>query len=463
MSHLISRRAQSRIVNHFASDTLKGAPEGFKPHPKPLHLDYGTPNEGFFPIKSIHVTVKQKPFEDQEPESVSESAKGKPVVIENRAADPSLIDIATGLQYSDVPGIPQLHKFTKDIIVRAHPPKYNDWETTVSCGAGEGLNKAIDVFLDEGDVVLLEEFTYTPILQAIQNAGAFPVPVRLDLEISSGNIDGIDFQYLSNLLDNWDELKPEFKGRKPKAFYTIASGQNPTGLTQSLNFRKKIYALAEKHDFVIIEDDPYGYLTLPPYKESELKTGPPLLELEDYLQNHLTPSVLVGHKKVIETIVTYSSLVTRFPSGTSQILVNNVIEQNFGGVDGWLGWILKLRSVYARRRNVLLFHLYESNAYKERYFDLIDPRAGMFVSVLVKFPKGTDVSEKLTLLQWKFRAYGVGVVSGLKMAVDPNFSLERGAFFRLTFAPAETDEEITEAAFRFTSAVNEFFQKGLQF
>ncbi|GEQ67074.1 hypothetical protein JCM33374_g737 [Metschnikowia sp. JCM 33374] len=503
MSHLISSRAQSRKLTHFSTDTLQDAPEGFKPHPDLLHLDYGTPNNGFFPVKSIEVTVKETPFEDAESaiapelsqegsgssENASKPSDGKRVLIEQRAADPGLIDIATGLQYSVVQGIPQLHKFTKDVVARTNPPKYDDWETTVSSGAGEGLNKAIDVFLDQGDVVLLEEFTFTPILQNIENVGAFAVPVKLDLS-SSDQANGIDIAYLSNLLENWDDLKPEFKGKKPKALYTIASGQNPTGLTQSLDFRKKIYALAEEHDFAIIEDDPYGYLTLPPYKESEVKTGPPPLGIEDYLKNHLTPSYLtldtsgrvlrvetfsklfapglrlgflVGHKKVIDAILKYSAVVTRSSSGTSQLLVNNVIEQKFGGVDGWLEWVLKLRAAYTRRRNVLLFNLYESEAYKAGYFDLIDPRAGMFVSVIVKFPEGTDLQKKIRLLQWKFRAYGVGVIAGIRMAVDPEFSLERGNFFRLTFAPADTDEEIAEGASRFVSAVYDFFQKGLEF
>ncbi|KAF8005403.1 hypothetical protein HF325_000860 [Metschnikowia pulcherrima] len=473
MAHLISKRAQARTITHFTADTLEGAPEGYKPHPELLHLDYGKPNN-------------ETPFETDEGKPPSKSglndeagidratpAKQNKVVIEQHASDPGLIDIATGLQYSVVQGIPQLHKFTKEVVTRAHPPNYSEWDTTVSGGAGEGLNKAMDVFLDEGDVVLLEEFTFTPVLQNIRNVGAIPVPLKLDLRSSLEQVNGLDLEYLNHLLENWDEEKPSLKGKKTE------------GALHDL-----VYALAEKYDFAIIEDDPYGYLTLPPYKESEVKTGPPLLEIDDYLKNHLTPSYitidtsgrvlrvetfsklfapglrlgfLVGHKKVIDAILRFSAVVTRSSSGTSQLLVNNVIEQNFGGVDGWLEWILKLRGAYARRRNVLLYNLYELTAFKEGYFDLIDPRAGMFVSVIIHFPKGTDINAKLALLQWKFRAYGVGVVVGIKMAVDPEFSLPRGNFFRLTFAPASSDEEIAEGAARFTSAVYDFFQKGLEF
>ena len=55
--------------------------------------------------------------------------------------------------------------------------------------------------------------------------------------------------------------------------------------------------MAVKYDFAIIEDDPYGYLTLPKYEKpniggsgnNELKND---LEIDDYLKNHLTPSYL---------------------------------------------------------------------------------------------------------------------------------------------------------------------------
>ena len=76
--------------------------------------------------------------------------------------------------------------------------------------------------------------------------------------------DGIDLTQFVDLLENWEKHYPNLP--KPKALYTIATGQNPTGFTQSLEFRKKIYDLAVKYDFAIIEDDPYGYLTLPKYE-----------------------------------------------------------------------------------------------------------------------------------------------------------------------------------------------------
>ena len=45
----------------------------------------------------------------------------------------------------------------------------------------------------------------------------------------------------------------------------VRVGQNPTGGTLSLERRKKIFAICQKYDVVIIEDDPYYFLQMPDY------------------------------------------------------------------------------------------------------------------------------------------------------------------------------------------------------
>lgn len=514
MAHLISKRAAARLRLHFSTFDSENAPEGFQPHPDPLWLDAGMPNAGFFPIDLLQVNVVDFPFQkslllplgntsledlNSKESGVEDSLKRlattgeskNHVLIPKISHNSKTIDLSRGLQYSEVEGIPPLLEFTRNLIKRAHPPKYEDWTTIVSNGAGDGLNKAADALLDPGDIILVEEFTFTPFLQNVNNAGAIPVPIKLDLSSTPDKSNGIDIEYLEELLNNWDKLQPEHKGKKPKALYTIASGQNPTGFTQSVEFRRRVYSLAEKHDFAIIEDDPYGYITLPPFSHPDgLTKMTDFLTVEDFLENYLVPSYLtfdtigrvlrietfsklfapglrlgfiVGHKDVIRAISNYANVVTRSSSGTSQLLVNNVIEQSFGGVDGWLNWVLKIRLAYINRRNVLLEGLFDLEAYKKGYFDVIDPRAGMFTSVIINFPEGTNVPEKLNLLQFKFRAIGVKVVTGLNMAIDKKFSEPRGNFFRLTFAVAGSDHELLEGAKRFATAVYDFFQKGLEF
>jgi len=45
-----------------------------------------------------------------------------------------------------------------------------------------------------------------------------------------------------------------------KLLYTISTFQNPSGITITEEKRKKILELADKYDFLIYEDNPYGEL-----------------------------------------------------------------------------------------------------------------------------------------------------------------------------------------------------------
>ena len=57
-------------------------------------------------------------------------------------------------------------------------------------------------------------------------------------------------------------LKPRLAvpSSAPKLLYTIPSFQNPSGITTTLEKRKKVYELACRYDIAILEDNPYGEL-----------------------------------------------------------------------------------------------------------------------------------------------------------------------------------------------------------
>lgn len=385
LDHLISERAARRSLSHFTSAPTEGRPEGFKPHPDTLTLGWGVPTDGFFPIDSIEVNLVDYPFQmsrnipmtnaSLECLSFNSSNGGtqsgttykmssNSITIPRYSDNDDTIDISSGLQYSNVPGMKQVAKFVKALVERVGEPKYEGWESIICTGAGDGINKATDAILDHNDVILIEEFSFTPILMSVHNCGAIAVPVKLNINNHS---DGIDIEYLTELLENWETLKPGL--RRPKALYTIPTGQNPIGLTQTLETRKRIYSLAQKYDFFIIEDDPYGYLTLPPYHEDDriikLKDFP---TVDEYLKNHLIPSYLtidtegrvirletfsklfgpglrlgfiVAHKRIIEVITNYAAIVTKFPSGVSQMIFNNVVQQKWVELKAGLPGLLR--------------------------------------------------------------------------------------------------------------------------
>jgi DNA-binding transcriptional MocR family regulator len=49
--------------------------------------------------------------------------------------------------------------------------------------------------------------------------------------------------------------------KMPKMLYLIPTGNNPSGTVISDERRKKIYDLACRYDFLIVEDDPYVFLS----------------------------------------------------------------------------------------------------------------------------------------------------------------------------------------------------------
>lgn len=474
-TRLVSRRARLRHFEHFSSTDLSQAPAGFTPHPDPLSLNVGRPNPQYFPVRSLTVEVDEYPFHD----TIFAGENGGVDSFTVGRDDAKGLNISKALQYGPVKGHEPLRQFVTEFVAKVTAPGYAEWEVTATNGLGDGLSKAADAILDEGDVVLLEEFTFSPFKNTAANVGAVVVPTKLDLDKGD-----LDVDYLEKLLENWDELQPHLKGRKPKAFYTIPTAQNPTGITQSADTRQRVVELARIHDFVIIEDDPYGYLTLPPYQKPDaatlsqqavgaaefLRTKVPLyahfdtegrvVRLETFSKIFapgLRLGFIVAHKSIVAAIQQFASVGVRAPSGVSQLLLANVIDHLFKDVDGLLGWITKVRLAYAHRRNVVLHEIYESEAYAKGHLRIISSNAGMFGAIGINFPKADSYIDQINQLNFKFLEHGVGVVLGYKMAADAAFSAGKADFIRISFAPLDTDAQLAEALRRLAAAVLDYF------
>ncbi|ODQ79784.1 hypothetical protein BABINDRAFT_36812 [Babjeviella inositovora NRRL Y-12698] len=486
LEHHISKRAGSRTLTHFS---FNDAPEGLVRHPNPILLGPGCPHAGFFPIEFIDIHLVDEPFQGSYGTNYHSAAGGispttpgtaNVATVPRTKRDDTDIAISDGLQYSAIEGMGPILRFSRDLITRCHKPAYDEWDVLMTNGASSGLAKAADLLLNPGDTILVEEFTFTPFLANIKETGGVPIPVKLTVKNKG---EGIDIAYLADLLGNWTAYYPDHP--KPKVLYTIPTGQNPLGITLSLETRKAIYTLAQQHDLTIIEDDPYGYISLPSY-EKVLSNPEKLLEItiEEYLKTELAPSYLtldtegrvlrvetfsklfgpglrlgfiVAHKRFSKVMAEYSTITTRSPSGPSQFLVNSV-AQKLGGVDGWLQWILKVRAAYAHRKKLFLDHLYSSPAFQKGYLTPIEPAAGMFISVILNIPETysrADYPKLTTKLGYKSITNGVAIVLGKNMA----FSLisdESTNFVRLTFASVQNDEELVEAVRRFTLSVEQF-------
>lgn len=67
---------------------------------------------------------------------------------------------------------------------------------------------------------------------------------------------------------------------RPHVMYTVPTGQNPTSATLTLERAEAVYRVAQKHDIIIVEDDPYFWLVMDPYTgpASDNKQSTPLEE-----------------------------------------------------------------------------------------------------------------------------------------------------------------------------------------
>ena len=105
-------------------------------------------------------------------------------------------------------------------------------------GAQQGIDIASKAILNINDNVIVEKPTYGGALSVFKwrRANIFEVNMEKD---------GVDLERFEEIL----------KKNKISCFYTMSYFQNPTGISYSLEKKKKLIQLAEKYDFYIIEDD----------------------------------------------------------------------------------------------------------------------------------------------------------------------------------------------------------------
>lgn len=153
---------------------------------------------------------------------------------------------------------------------------------TITTGAMQGLDLAFKLFVDPGDLVIVEGPTYTNGSATAMAYGADVVEVPMD-----------DDGMMTNAL----EAIVSAKGKTPKVIYTIPNFQNPSGVTMSAARRRKLLDLAERWGTIIIDDDPYGQLRFagdPVPSFEELSPGNPLVFSVRTFSKTIAPGLRLG-------------------------------------------------------------------------------------------------------------------------------------------------------------------------
>ncbi|MGA7192202.1 MAG: PLP-dependent aminotransferase family protein [Anaerolineales bacterium] len=288
---------------------------------------------------------------------------------------------AQALQYSTTEGYRPL----REMIAR-HTSRYAVEVTPDNILITSGSQQALDfmgrLFINRGDYIVVESPTYLGALQAWNAYGAQYIPVRTD---ENGMI--------------VDELEAALR-IGPKFIYVLPNFQNPSGVTLSLERRKKLIELADKYGVPIVEDDPYGQLRY------EGKHIPSLVTLDSqyrgcdgecysgnviYLSTFsklLAPGLrlawVIAPEQVIRKLVMTKQGADLHTASFNQYVAYEV------GKNGFLDEHVKvIRSVYKERRDVMLEMMEEMFPHEVHW---TRPLGGMFLwGILPEYMDAADV------------------------------------------------------------------------
>lgn len=144
------------------------------------------------------------------------------------------------LQYGNVMGLLDLREVVVSELLAPKGVKAKADNILITSGGLEGMNLLCQLFIDPGDVILVESPTFVHCVEIFEMFQAKCIGVDMD---NDGMIP--------------EDLEAKIMKYKPKMVYVIPTFQNPSGRTLSLERRKRVAELGSKYDVIILEDDPY--------------------------------------------------------------------------------------------------------------------------------------------------------------------------------------------------------------
>ncbi|KAF9261531.1 PLP-dependent transferase [Marasmius fiardii PR-910] len=258
MSELALRRKPSAIHELVPLEQTPGV----------VSLLAGKPNAGTFPFTEVKFTVKDPYRRGSESVDVSVTVNGGL--------------LAEGLQYTSTPGIGGLISWFERLQERVHGRKASveGWRISVGCGSRELVRKAIEAFINPGGLVMVDVHT-KPHLDRIATFGIHSCQV-VDIQADSFGIIPSSLEYI---LETWTT------NPRPKVLYTIPFG---VGSETSRERKLEILRISKKWDIIVLEDDPYYYLSSP----SKRAECPSYFSLEKELEGE------IGHVLRFDTLST---------------------------------------------------------------------------------------------------------------------------------------------------------------
>ncbi|NLY86155.1 MAG: PLP-dependent aminotransferase family protein [Tissierellia bacterium] len=315
--------------------------------------------------------------------------------------------------YPEITGYEPLRESISKFLVDNHSIEVHKDQILITSGGQQGLDIISKTLINPGDVIFVENPTYSGALALFKSRGAKIIGIPMDE-------DGI----------NIDILKTYIKRYNPKFLYIMTNFQCPTTYSYGEEKKKKLISLANIHNFYIIEDD---FLTDLSYgeKKAPLKSidkNNKVIFIKSFSKIFM-PGVRIGFvtlpNLLFKEIVRAKHTTDISSSGYLQRAFDLYLRKGY-----WKNHIDKIKKVYKEKYNIMTRELDKLSDYGISY---IKPDGGL--SLWVKLSKEIDSIE----LYNECSNRGLAVVPGKVFFLDNSLYSN---YIRLSFGSVNNDNII---------------------
>ena len=319
------------------------------------------------------------------------------------------------LQYMPTEGLVSLReKIVKRMEDKLHI-KTDAAHVLLTSGSQQGLDFSARVFLNPGDVVLMESPSY---LGAVN---AFKACEPNFIEVPTDDY-GMIPEELERILETTENVK---------LIYVIPDFQNPSGKTWSLKRREHFMEIVNKFEIPVIEDNPYGELRfegeyLPSLKSMDTKD---LVIFLGTLSKVFCPGLRIGWVCAPDAILAKYNFVKQ-GADLQVSSFDQMLASKFMDMYDLNEHVEKIKAVYKVRRDLMLKTMEETFPAGVTW---TKPEGGLFTWVTL--PEGVDAGK----IAPKLLEQNVAYVPGGAFYPYPG----KENHFRLNYSNA-TEENLVE-------------------
>ncbi len=237
-------------------------------------------------------------------------------------------------------------------------------------GSKEGVAHVALALVDPGDLVLVPDPGYPTYASGTIIAGGTPYAMPLLEE--------------NGFLPDLDAIPPEVLDRAVAMWLNYPN--NPTGAVAPLEFYEKVVALARRHDFAVLSDNPYAEITYGDYRAPSFLQVPGAAEVgieinslsKTYNMAGWRVGAALGSRTLIDALM-------RVKSNVDTGIFYPLQAGSIAALEGDQGWIRERNGIYERRRDAAVAGL------RAMGFETAAPQASLYAWPRV--PEGYDGAE----------------------------------------------------------------------